>query len=94
MAEAPPDVTILGAGIVGICTALSLRERGFSVALLDRDPPADESLFLSMIVSEPLSHDPYGLANVVQFVAYREHPSCSVAIELVPGQHDECRLIQ
>ena len=41
VAETTPDVTILGAGIVGICTALSLAERGFSVALLDRDPPAE-----------------------------------------------------
>ena len=35
------DVTVLGAGIVGICTALSLTERGFKVALLDRNPPAE-----------------------------------------------------
>lgn len=35
------DVTVLGAGIVGICTALSLAERGFKVAILDRDPPAE-----------------------------------------------------
>ena len=36
-----PDVTILGAGIVGITTALSLTERGFKVALIDRNPPAE-----------------------------------------------------
>ena len=35
------DVTILGAGIVGITTALSLTERGFKVALIDRNPPAE-----------------------------------------------------
>ena len=35
------NVTVLGAGIVGICTALSLRERGFSVTMLDRNPPAE-----------------------------------------------------
>ncbi|MEC7395909.1 MAG: FAD-dependent oxidoreductase, partial [Pseudomonadota bacterium] len=35
------EVTILGAGIVGICTALSLTERGFKVTLLDRNPPAE-----------------------------------------------------
>lgn len=38
---ATPDVTILGAGIVGITTALSLTERGFTVALIDRNPPAE-----------------------------------------------------
>ena len=36
-----PDVTILGAGIVGITTALSLTERGFKVALIDQNPPAE-----------------------------------------------------
>lgn len=45
MAEAQnaptPDVTVLGAGVVGICTALSLTERGFKVALIDRGPPAE-----------------------------------------------------
>lgn len=38
---ATTDVTILGAGIVGITTALSLTERGFKVALIDRSPPAE-----------------------------------------------------
>lgn len=35
------NITVLGAGIVGICTALSLTERGFKVTLLDRNPPAE-----------------------------------------------------
>lgn len=39
--EPVPDVTVLGAGVVGVCTALSLRERGFSVAVIDRNPPAE-----------------------------------------------------
>jgi len=39
--DAAPDVTILGAGIVGITTALSLTERGFKVTLIDRSPPAE-----------------------------------------------------
>lgn len=33
-------VHVLGAGIVGICTTLSLLEKGFSVELIDRDAPA------------------------------------------------------
>ncbi len=32
-------VTIVGAGIVGICCALSLLEKGFPVRLIDRDEP-------------------------------------------------------
>jgi D-amino-acid dehydrogenase len=39
--DAAPDVTILGAGIVGITAALSLTERGFKVTLIDRSPPAE-----------------------------------------------------
>lgn len=39
--ETVADVTVLGAGVVGVCTALSLRERGFSVTLIDRNPPAE-----------------------------------------------------
>ena len=33
--------TIIGAGIVGICTAISLLEKGFEVVLIDRDEPAE-----------------------------------------------------
>ena len=38
-------VTVIGAGIVGICSALQLRRRGFSVTLLDRRPPATETSY-------------------------------------------------
>jgi glycine/D-amino acid oxidase-like deaminating enzyme len=34
-----PHVTVLGAGIVGACTALALQREGFRVTLLDRDEP-------------------------------------------------------
>ena len=37
------QVLVLGAGIVGICCALSLRRRGHEVTLLDRSPPASET---------------------------------------------------
>jgi D-amino-acid dehydrogenase len=35
------QVTIVGAGIVGICTAVYLREKGLAVEVVDRDPPAE-----------------------------------------------------
>ena len=41
MGNKSEEITILGAGIIGICTALSLRERGFRVTVLDRNPPAE-----------------------------------------------------
>ena len=37
----PERVTIIGAGIVGICTALSLLEKGYAVEIIDRDRPAE-----------------------------------------------------
>ena len=36
---------MIGAGIVGICSALQLQRRGFKVTLLDRRPPASETSF-------------------------------------------------
>lgn len=32
-------IAVIGAGIVGICCASELRERGFRVTLIDKDPP-------------------------------------------------------
>jgi D-amino-acid dehydrogenase len=37
------SVTVLGAGIVGICCALELQRRGFDVRLLDRRGPGEET---------------------------------------------------
>ncbi|MFP6749143.1 MAG: FAD-dependent oxidoreductase [Alphaproteobacteria bacterium] len=34
-------VTVIGAGIVGICTALSLLEKGSRIEVVDRDSPAE-----------------------------------------------------
>ena len=36
-----PDVTILGAGIIGVCCALNALERGMSVQIIDRLPPGE-----------------------------------------------------
>lgn len=35
-----PDVIVIGAGVVGLSTALALQARGLSVAVLDREGPA------------------------------------------------------
>ncbi|OZI18770.1 amino acid dehydrogenase [Bordetella genomosp. 9] len=39
------DVIVLGAGIVGVCTAIHLQQRGRAVALVDRKPPGLETSF-------------------------------------------------
>lgn len=36
-----PDITIIGAGIIGISCAVQLQARGLSVAVIDRIPPGD-----------------------------------------------------
>lgn len=39
------DTVVLGAGVVGVCTALHLQKRGRSVALVDRKPPGRETSY-------------------------------------------------
>jgi len=39
------DIIVLGAGIVGVCTALHLRRLGLEVALVDRGHPGEEASF-------------------------------------------------
>ena len=38
-------VIVLGAGMVGVCCALSLQRRGFEVTLIDRKAPGRETSF-------------------------------------------------
>ena len=61
----PPDtktpLTILGAGIVGICTALSLLERGVPVRLIDKGPPGQETSMGNAGVVSPWSFIPQSL---------------------------------
>ena len=59
-----PDVTILGAGIVGIATALSLTERGFKVAMIDRSPPAEGASYGNAGSLSPWSCVPQSMPNV------------------------------
>ena len=59
-----PEVTILGAGIVGICTALSLVERGLTVRLIDRDDPGQATSFGNAGVISPWSIVPQSMPGV------------------------------
>ena len=38
--QTPPDVIVIGAGVVGLSAALALQARGLQVTVLDRDGPA------------------------------------------------------
>nr|WP_319386243.1 FAD-dependent oxidoreductase [uncultured Roseibium sp.] len=55
------EVTVLGAGIVGICTALSLLERGAKVTVVDRGEPANETSYGNAGIISPWSIIPQSL---------------------------------
>lgn len=57
-------VTIIGAGIVGICCALSLQERGISVRLIDRGEPGQETSFGNAGVVSPWSIIPQAMPGI------------------------------
>ena len=58
------NVTVLGAGIIGICTGLSLLERGVSVRLIDRGDPGQETSFGNAGVISPWSIVPQAMPGV------------------------------
>ena len=59
-----PNVTVLGAGIIGICTGLSLLERGASVRLIDKNDPGQETSFGNAGVISPWSIVPQAMPGV------------------------------
>lgn len=61
-----PDETVhvLGAGIVGICTALSLLEKGFAVELIDRNDLASGASFGNAGVISPWSCVPQSMPGL------------------------------
>jgi len=58
------EITVLGAGIVGICTALSLIERGLKVTLIDRDAPGQATSFGNAGVISPWSVIPQSMPGM------------------------------
>ncbi len=58
------QVTIVGAGIVGICCALSLIERGIPVRLIDRDKPGQGTSSGNAGVISPWSIIPMALPGI------------------------------
>lgn len=54
------DVLVLGAGMVGTCTALQLARRGHSVALVDRQAPGRETSYGNAGIIQREAVEPYG----------------------------------
>lgn len=45
MAVGKPTVSVIGAGIVGICSAAYLQREGFDVEIIDPEPPGTQCSF-------------------------------------------------
>lgn len=52
-AEQRKHITVIGAGIVGVCVALNLRREGFAVTLIDRQGPGEGTSFGNAAVISP-----------------------------------------
>ena len=57
-------VVVVGAGIVGVCTALALQEKGFSVSVIDRDGPTEGASYGNAGVISPWSCVPQSLPGL------------------------------
>ncbi|WP_395455543.1 NAD(P)/FAD-dependent oxidoreductase [Azospirillum melinis] len=55
------QVAILGAGMVGICTALALQERGHDCVVVDRRPPGSETSYGNAGIIQAEAVEPYAL---------------------------------
>ena len=58
------DVVVIGAGIVGVCCALQLAERGLYVTVIDRKPPCEETSFGNAGVISPWSCVPQSVPGL------------------------------
>ncbi len=57
-------VTVLGAGIVGLCTALALQKTGFQVRIIDADAPGKGTSFGNAGVISPWSVVPQSMPGI------------------------------
>lgn len=55
------DVLILGAGMVGVSTALALQAIGRDVVLVDRKPPGRETSYGNVGIIQSKAVEPYAL---------------------------------
>lgn len=53
------EVIVLGAGMVGVCSALALQKKGYKVTLLDRKAPGGETSFGNAGIITPSSLIPF-----------------------------------
>ena len=62
------SILVLGAGMVGTCTALHLQQRGFDVALVDRRAPGQETSLGNAGLIQREAVEPYALTREPGFL--------------------------
>jgi len=62
------DVAVLGAGMIGVCTALHLQARGKSVVIIDRCGPGLETSFGNAGLIQREAIEPYELPRKLSFL--------------------------
>ncbi|MEM6578209.1 MAG: FAD-dependent oxidoreductase [Pseudomonadota bacterium] len=80
-------VTVLGAGIVGICTALSLAERGATVQVIDRTAPGQETSYGNAGIISPWSVIPQSLPGTwrqIPNLMFGRYRPLSVRLSVLP----------
>ena len=63
-----PSILVIGAGMVGTCTALHLQQRGFEVTLVDRRAPGQETSFGNAGLIQREAVEPYAFPREAGFV--------------------------
>ena len=62
------SILVLGAGMVGACTALHLQQRGYDVTLIDRRTPGQETSFGNAGLIQQEAVEPYAFPRETSFV--------------------------
>ena len=65
----PTEVLVLGAGIVGVSTALALQQRGHAVTLIDRRPPGQETSYGNAGIIQREAVEPYAFPRDLRTLA-------------------------
>lgn len=83
------EIAILGAGMVGVCTALALQERGHQCVVIDRSPPGSETSYGNAGIIQAEAVEPYSLpVNPLTLLRLASGWKNAVAIDwrTLPGQ--------
>lgn len=65
----PSEVLVLGAGIVGVSSALALQQRGHAVTLIDRRPPGLETSYGNAGIVQREAVEPYAFPRDLRTLA-------------------------